>query len=119
MNTTSGAHRTRRFSLLIGMLLHLLGAAVVPAFHASGPAYDPSAATAFVTHQSGDDDVPGGAHDELDCVLCQASGALAVPSGGAELPLLEAPERAETPDTRPALPFRPSASARARAPPLA
>ena len=118
MTATSGNVRARRFTLLLGMLLHLLGAAAVPAFHAYGPAFDPSAGASFVAHQ-GDDGVPGGAHDELDCVLCHASGALAVPADGAELPLVDAPMRVETPAARLSLPLRPASAARARAPPIA
>lgn len=119
MTMTSGGSRARRFTLLLGMLLHLLGAAAIPAFHAWGPAYDPSASLSSVTHQAGDDGVPGGAHDELDCVLCHASGALAVPADGAEIPLAVAPSRVQTVTVLAALPFRPAHSARARAPPIA
>lgn len=118
MNSMSGGSRARRFTLLLGMLLHLVGAAAIPAFHAWGPAYDPTAGASFVSHQAGDDGVPGGAHDELDCVLCHATGALAVPAEGAELPLVDAPSRVELPAPRLALPFRPASSARARAPPI-
>jgi Protein of unknown function (DUF2946) len=117
MNATSGSTRLRRFSLLIGMLLHLLGAAAIPAFHASEAAFDPSHGAAL-THQQGDGGEPGAPHSDLDCVLCQASGALAVPADGAQLPLVDAPRRAETPAARPALPFRPASPAQARAPPL-
>lgn len=108
----------RRFTLLIGMLLHLLGAAAIPAFHAEGPAFNPADVASVAGHPD-DDGIPGGTHDELDCVLCQASGALAVPADGAELPLVDEVRRAETPAARQPLPYRPATSARARAPPSA
>ncbi|HEX6369408.1 MAG TPA: hypothetical protein VF006_10775 [Longimicrobium sp.] len=116
MNGIHGHSRARRFALLIGMLLHLLGAAAVP-FHVLTPVA-PSASGASVAERQGDgSSLP--AHDELHCVVCQAAGALALPAAGAELPLAQAQERAETPDVRHALPFRPSSPARARAPPHA
>jgi hypothetical protein len=116
MNATSGSSRTRRFTLLIGMLLHLLGVAAIP-FHVWAPA-DPAGPAAFVAEQQG-----GGSslpeHDELHCVLCQVAGALALPAYGAQLSFADADDRAETPAPRHALSFRPFSPARARAPPHA
>ena len=120
MIATSGSTRARRFSLLIGMLLHLLGAAAIPAFHAYGPAFDPADdASSYVTHRAGDDGTPGGEHDELDCVLCHAAGTFAVPAEGAQLLLAAAVRRADTPAAQHARAFRPASAARARAPPIA
>lgn len=119
MNATSSLSGARRFTLLIGMLLHLLGVAAIPAFHAAGPAFDPGANSSFVAQDSGDDGAPGGFHNELDCVLCHASGALALPSAGARLPVAETVRRAEFSAALHALPHRPASPARARAPPLA
>lgn len=116
MNGIHGPSRARRFALLFGMLLHLLGAAAVP-FHVWAPA-DPSTAGASVAerHDDGSSLPP---HDELHCVICHAAGTLALPAAGAELPLAQAGVRAETPAVVRALPFRASSPARARAPPRA
>jgi hypothetical protein len=119
MNATSGSWNARRFTLLIGMLLHLLGAAAIPAFHADGPAFTSTADRSYVTHSPWGGDDPRGVHDELDCIFCQASGTVAVPAAGAQLPLADAVRRAETPAAHHALPHRPASPARARAPPLA
>lgn len=119
MNATSCSSGARRFTLLIGMLLHLLGVAAIPAFHTDGPAFNGAAPASTVTHSPWDDGVPGGVHDELDCVLCQASGMVFVPADGAELPLADDVRGVEHPATHRALPFRPASPARARAPPLA
>ena len=119
MNATSGSSNARRFTLLIGMLLHLLGAAAIPAFHADGPPFASPGESSYLTHSPWDDGVPGGVHDELDCVLCQVSGTLAVPAAGAQLPLADDVRRVETPAAHHALPYRPASPARARAPPLA
>jgi hypothetical protein len=116
MNATSGTSRTRRFTLLIGMLLHLLGVAAVP-FHVWSPA-DPAGASAFVAANH-DDGSSLPAHDELHCVLCQAAGTLALPPASAHLFLAEAGERVEIPAPQHALPLHPASPARARAPPLA
>lgn len=116
MMTTSGTPRTRRFTLLIGMLLHLLGVAAVP-FHVWAPA-DPVNAPASVAERH-DDGSSLPAHDELHCVLCQAASTLALPSGGVEIPLADDVRRAETPAARGAHSLRPASAARARAPPLA
>lgn len=119
MNATSGSSGARRFTLLIGMLLHLLGAAAIPAFHADGPAFASTADRSSITHRAGDDGVPGGVHDDLDCILCQASGTVALPAAGAQLPPPDDVRRVETPAAHHALPYRPASPARARAPPLA
>lgn len=119
MNVTSSSSNARRFTLLIGMLLHLLGAAAIPAFHADGPAFTSTADRSYVTHSPWGDDDPGGVHDELDCVLCQASGTVALPAAGAQLLVADAARRVETPAAHHALPHRPASPARARAPPLA
>jgi hypothetical protein len=116
MSGIHGRSRARRFALLFGMLLHLLGAAAVP-FHVWAPA-DPTSAGVSVAERHGDgSSLPP--HDELHCVICHAAGTMALPAAGAELPLAQAQERAETPDVQHALAFRPSSSARARAPPHA
>jgi hypothetical protein len=119
MTATSGSSTARRFALLIGMLLHLLGAAAIPAFHTGGPAFDPAQGSSFVSHRAGDDGLPAGTHNELDCVLCHAAGTLAVLADGAELPLVDDVRRVDAPAARQPLPFRPASPARARAPPLA
>lgn len=118
MIAKSGSWNARRLTLLIGMLLHLLGAAAIPAFHDYGPAFDPAEGSSFVA-QRGDDGQPLAAHDELDCILCHASGTLAVSADGAELPLADDVRRTDAPVARQPLPFRPASPARARAPPLA
>ncbi|HYW13658.1 MAG TPA: hypothetical protein VE871_16975 [Longimicrobium sp.] len=116
MNASSGTSRTRRFTLLIGLLLHLLGVVAVP-FHVWSPA-DPAGTSAFVAADPGDgSSLP--VHDELHCVLCHAAGALALPQTSAHLFLAEAGERVEIAAPQHALPFRPASAARARAPPLA
>ena len=118
MNATSGSSNARRYSLLIGMLLHLLGAAAIPAFHRdvtfSGPGE-----TAYVTHSPWDDNAPGGVHDELDCILCHVSGTVAVPAAGAQAPLADGARRVDTPAAHHARSHRPASPARARAPPIA
>lgn len=119
MNASSGSSNARRFTLLIGMLLHLLGAAAIPAFHADGVAFSTAAGTSSVSQSPWDDGAPGGVHNELDCVLCQVSGTIAVPAAGAQLPLADDVRRVETPAGQHALPYRPASPARARAPPLA
>jgi hypothetical protein len=116
MTGIHGPSRARRMTLLIGMLLHLLGAAAVP-FHVGSPV-DVGGGTASVSQQH-DDGSSLPPHDELHCVLCHAAGTLALPAAGAELPLAQAQARAQTPGARHALPFRPSSPARARAPPHA
>ncbi|WP_420128923.1 hypothetical protein [Longimicrobium sp.] len=117
MTGTHGGSRARRLTLLIGMLLHLLGAAAVP-FHVWAPA-DPSPAAGASIAERTDDGSSLPAHDELHCVLCQAAGTLALPAAGAELLLAQADARVETPAVAHTLPFRPSSPARARAPPHA
>lgn len=107
--------RARRLALLIGMLLHLLGAAAVP-FHVGGPAGFADGSVSVDERRDDGSSLP--AHDELHCVVCQAAGTLALPATGPELLLAQAGPRAETPAAPYALPFRPAASARARAPPL-
>jgi hypothetical protein len=115
MNGIHGPSRVRRFALLMGMLLHLLGAAAAP-FHVWAPA-DPSVGVSIAERQDEGSSLP--AHDELHCVICQAAGTLALPAAGAEMPIAQADPRLETPAVRHALPFRPSFPARARAPPHA
>ena len=115
MTASTGSSTTRRFALLIGMLLHLLGAAAIP-FHVWAPV-DTAGAGAYVAErQDGGSSLP--AHDELHCVLCHAAGTVAVPAPGAELPLAADVRRPDTPSARTAPTHRPAASARARAPPL-
>lgn len=116
---TSGPSNARRFALLLGMLLHLVGAAAIPAFHTYGPGYDPSHVSSVVGHQPGDDGSPGGAHSDLDCILCHASAELALPAPGAHVPLADAVRRVEAPSEHTARTHRPASPARARAPPLA
>ena len=116
MNASSGTSRTRRLTLLIGMLLHLLGVAAVP-FHVWSPA-DPAGTSSFVAADPGEgSSLP--AHDELHCVLCHAADTLAIPAESAVLSLPAAGERLEIPAPRQPLPLRASSPARARAPPLA
>ena len=117
MNTVHGPSRTRRFALLIGMALHLLGAAAIP-FHAWTPVDTAPDAVPSVA-QRHDDGTSLPPHDELHCVLCHAAGTLALPAAGAELLVAEAQGRVETPAPRRALPVRPSSFAQARAPPHA
>jgi hypothetical protein len=108
--------RARRFALLFGMLLHLLGAAAVP-FHVWAPAVPTSAGVSVGERHDDDSSLPP--HDELHCVICHAAGNVALPAAGAELPLAQAHDPVETPAVSPPLPFRPSSPARARAPPHA
>jgi hypothetical protein len=117
MNGIHRPSRARRFTLLFGMLLHLLGAVAIP-FHAWSPVGGGGGDVASVAerHDDGSSLPP---HDELHCVLCHAAGTLALPAAGAELPLAQAEPRVETPAASHALPFRPSSPARARAPPHA
>ena len=116
MNGIHGHSCARRFALLMGMLLHLLGAAAAP-FHVWAPA-DPSASGASVAErQDGGSSLPP--HDELHCAICQAAGTLALPAAGAELPIAQADAVVETAAAVHALPFRPTSPARARAPPHA
>ena len=119
MTPTPASSNARRFALLFGMLLHLLGAAAIPAFHTYGPGFDPSRGSALVDHQPGDDGNFGGWHNELDCILCHASSELALPAPQAQLPLADAVRRAEAPAARTVRTLRPASPARARAPPLA
>ena len=67
----------RRSALLLAALLHLAGAAALPALHASelGPRATTVGAPA---------DAPQAplAHDELHCVLCQAMGAFVLAAEG-------------------------------------
>jgi len=116
MNASSRYPRGRRFTLLIGMLLHLLGAAAIP-FHVWAPA-DPFVSGSAVAERP-DDGSSLPAHDELHCVLCQAAGTLALPPSGADLLLAEADRRVETPAPWHALPPRSASPAQARAPPHA
>jgi hypothetical protein len=116
MNATSGSWNARRFTLLIGMLLHLLGVAAIP-FHAWSPA-EPAGASAFVA-QPQDEGSSLPAHDELHCVLCHAADALALVPASAHLFLADADERAEIHAPTHPLPHRPASPARARAPPHA
>ena len=115
MKTPSGAHRTRRLTLLIGMLLHLLGVAAIP-FHVWAPA-DPVNAPASVAERHDESSLP--AHDELHCVLCQAAGTLALPADGPQVLVADAVRLVETPSDQTARTLRPASPARARAPPLA
>lgn len=116
MNGIHRTSRTRRWSLLIGMLLHLVGAVAVP-FHVWSPANLSADAVSLAERQDDGSSLPP--HDELHCVVCQAAGTLALPAAGAELPIEQADARAETPAAWRSLPFRPSSPARARAPPHA
>lgn len=107
--------RARRLALLMGTLLHLLGAVAVP-FHVWSPAG--AAEVVASVSERHDDGSPLPPHDELHCVVCQAAGTMALPAAGPEVLLSQAEPRASTPAAPAALPFRPTASARARAPPL-
>lgn len=116
MNGIKRPSGARRLTLLIGMLLHLLGAAAIP-FHVWAPA-DPTTEVASVAERQNDgSSLPP--HDELHCVICQAAGTLAIPAAGAELLIAEGDGVVETPAVAAAPPFRSSSPARARAPPLA
>ena len=116
MNGIHGHSRARRFALLMGMLLHLLGAAAAP-FHVWAPAGPSAGGASVAERQDGGSSLPP--HDELHCVICQAAGTLAMPAAGAELPIAQADAVVETAAVVHALPFRPSSPARARAPPHA
>lgn len=116
MNSIHPPSRARRLALLIGVLLHLLGAAAVP-FHVWGPVDGADGVASVAERHEGGSSLPP--HDELHCVLCHAAGTLALPAAGAELPLAGAGARRETPAAGHALPFRASSPARARAPPHA
>ena len=116
MTASTGSSRTRRFALLIGMLLHLLGAAAVP-FHVWAPVAPADASSVVAERHDDGSSLP--AHDELHCVLCHAAGTLALPASAAQLSFADAAGRVEMPAPRHAFPFRPASPARARAPPLA
>lgn len=116
MNRIHGTSRTRRLSLLIGMLLHLVGAVAVP-FHVWSPAGATADVVSLAERQDDGSALPP--HDELHCVVCQAAGTLALPAAGAELLIQQGDARAGTPAVSALLPFRPSSPARARAPPHA
>lgn len=116
MNRIHGPSRTRRVALLIGMLLHLVGAAAIP-FHVWGPAGFGTDGPAVAERQDDGSSLP--AHDELHCLACQALNTLAEPAPGTVVTVAERPARVETPAAVTALPSRPSAAARARAPPHA
>jgi hypothetical protein len=115
MKTTSGT-RTRRLTLLIGMLLHLLGVAAVP-FHVWAPADPVDAPTSVAERHDDGSSLP--AHDELHCVVCQAAGTLALPADGPRVLLADAVRQADAPSDQTARTLRPASRARARAPPLA
>lgn len=106
----------RRLALFAGVLLHLAGAAAVPAIHAWTEAAPPAAGLS--ARPDGGEPAPDRpAHDELTCVLCHATAHVAVPGDGGALPLAHAPAAAvpAAADVRPAA--APSSSANARAPP--
>ncbi|HEX2076175.1 MAG TPA: hypothetical protein VHG08_00650 [Longimicrobium sp.] len=116
MNRTHRPSRTRRAALLIGMLLHLVGAAAIP-FHVWGPEGLAAGGATVAERQDDGSSLPP--HDELHCVVCQAATTMAEPAPGTVILVAESEPRAETPASRHALPSRPSAPARARAPPHA
>jgi hypothetical protein len=116
MNASSGTSRTRRLTLLIGMLLHLMGVAAIP-FHVWSPVGPASDVSSMAERHDDGSSLPP--HDELHCVLCHAAGTLALPAESAIVAVEVAAGRVETPATPHALPFRPASPARARAPPHA
>ncbi|HSU12822.1 hypothetical protein [Longimicrobium sp.] len=113
MNRSGAPTRLRRAALLLAAALHLLGIAAGPALHGWLRA-DPH--LAGWSQQREEQTLP--AHDEMACVVCQASEgrALAEPS--------HVPAAAEAPASRPLSPevSLPPAPARirvqARAPPV-
>ena len=106
----------RRLALLAGVLLHLAGAAAVPAFHAWAEAASPPAELS-VRPDGGEPAPDRPAHDELTCVLCHATAQAAIPAGGGSLALASgpAPDLPPAPIARPA--SAPASPANARAPP--
>jgi hypothetical protein len=116
MNRIHRPSRTRRAALLIGMLLHLVGAAAI-SFHAWGAAGPATGGPAVAQQHDDGSSLPP--HDELHCVVCQAANSLAEPLPGTVVVVAGSDARAETPASPSALPSRPSAPGRARAPPRA
>ena len=93
MTRSGSTPRLRRAALLLGALLHLLGAVAGPALH-GGFRADPHAPGWSAQR----DEAPAPAHDEQACVVCQASHTLALPAPGAPpIPLADAAPRAEAP----------------------
>ncbi|MBB4634719.1 DUF2946 family protein [Longimicrobium terrae] len=118
MNRPSGSFsRARRLSALLGVLLHLLGAAALPSLHAwsLGAAVERSARDTAPGERKDQNAPP---HDDQHCVLCHAFGSAAMAADGPEIPVSEAGERVElTP--APTFPApRLARDARARAPPV-
>ena len=106
----------RRAALLLAALLHLAGAAALPALHALGGG---AGAEAGLVVRARDEapSAPADAHDELDCAVCQALGAaVLLPEGTAPFRVSE-----EAPAPLPSVPALHAAhrgvSSRARAPP--
>ena len=116
MNRIHAPSRTRRAALLIGMLLHLIGAAAIP-FHVWGPAGLSTGGPSVAERQDDGSSLPP--HDDLHCVVCQAATTMAEPAPGTVIVIAERPARAETAAERHALPSLSSTPARARAPPHA
>lgn len=109
--------RARRLSALLGVLLHLLGAAALPSLHAwsLGAAVERSAGETGQRERK-DQNVPP--HDEQHCVLCHAFGSAAMAADGPEIPVSEPGERVEL-TSSPTFPApRLARDARARAPPV-
>lgn len=108
--------RLRQAMLLLAALLHLVGAAAVPALHALLPAAP--AATRVATLDPARDDAPSAfVHDETTCVVCQAAHAHVLLPDGAEgihAAGREAPAQAPLAHPRPA---PRDAASLARAPP--
>ena len=102
--------------LLLAALLHLVGAAAVPALHALLPAAPPISSVAAVAPAP--DDAPSAfVHDETTCVVCQTAHAhVLLPDTADGIPAAgrEAPATAPLASPRPA---PRDAASLARAPP--
>jgi hypothetical protein len=118
MNRSSASFpRARRLSALLGVLLHLLGAAALPSLHAwsLGAAAEQSARETAPRERK-DQNVPP--HDDQHCVLCHAFGSAVMAAEGPEIPVSEAGERVEL-TSAPTFPApRLARDARARGPPV-
>lgn len=111
--------RTRRFALLMGLLLHLVSAAAVPLFHSPAPAPAPVAGAALDRHADPRSERGLAGHDEVHCLLCHAAGQTAVPPDGPTAPVGEPPHAVAYAEPHAFAPPRPARASQARAPPHA
>jgi len=108
--------RLRQATLLLAALLHLVGAAAVPALHALLPPPPPVSSVAAVDPAR--DDAPSAfVHDETTCVVCQTAHAhVLLPDSAEGIPAAEREAPASAPLAHPR-PAPRDADSLARAPP--